>query len=189
MKLFSQSLLAAILLIPALVMAHGASRITVEENITINADPETVWSTVKQFDNLHSWHPAVKATEADGNDKGAQRTLTFKNDATIKETLRKFDDDGMSLMYAIDEMDVVATVTDDHGDEYDVPAVPVRNYKSWIRVEAVEAGAEVSWTGKFFRVYNGNHHAPEEISDEAAENAISGFYQAGLKAAKAQLEQ
>lgn len=188
MKLFSQSLLASVLLIPALVMAHGASRITVEEKITIDADTAEVWDAVKQFDNLHSWHPAVKATDADGNTKGAQRTLTFENDATIKETLRKFDDEKMSLMYAIDEMDVVATVTDDHGDEYDVPAVPVRNYKSWIKVTEVDGGAEVSWTGKFFRVYNGNHHAPDEISDEAAENAISGFYQAGLKAAKSKLE-
>lgn len=189
MKLFTQTLLASVLLLPALVLAHGASRITVEETITINAEAADVWDAVKQFDNLHGWHPAVEATDADGNDKGAQRTLTFDSGATIKETLKKFDNEGMSLMYAIDEMDVVATVTDDHGDEYDVPAVPVRNYKSWIKVEAVDGGAEVSWTGKFFRVYNGNHHAPAEISDDAAENAITGFYQAGLNSAKSKLEQ
>lgn len=188
MKQLFKGLLLGLAFLPALALAHGAPRITVEESIVINADPATVWNTVKNFNDAHSWIPVVTATEAEGgNEKGATRTLTLENGATISEKLKKFDDETMSYMYQITDISKAGEV-DDHGEMHEVPAFPVGKYKSWVSVAAVDGGAEVTWTGKFFRAYHGKHHPPKELDDDAARNAVTGLYTGTLENLKASLE-
>jgi len=188
MKQLLKGLLLSLALLPALAFAHGAPRITVEESIVINADPATVWNAVKDFNNAHSWIPVVKSTEAKGgNEKGATRTLTLQNGATISEELDKFDEERMTYKYEITDISKAGEV-DDHGEMHEVPAFPVSKYKSWVSVKAVDGGSKVSWKGKFFRAYHGNHHPPKELDDDAAKNAVTGLYTSTLESLKASLE-
>lgn len=188
MKVVLRGLLLGLFLIPSLVMAHGASRLQIEESVTINADPATVWAAIKDFDSIHTWHPAVLATEAQGgNEPGATRTLILENDLTIGNVLNRYDADKMSFQYDITEMSAVGEV-DIHGEMFEIPVVPVSRYKGWVSVKADGAGSKVTFLGKFFRGYTGNHHEPEELNDATARAAISGVYRAGLDNLKAQLE-
>ena len=188
MKQLIKGLLLSLALLPAVAFSHGAPRITIEEKIVINADPALVWNTVKNFDSAHSWIPAIEATNArGGNEKGATRTLTLKGGATVSEKLKKFDEDKMSYMYEITDISKAGDV-DDHGEMHEVPAFPVSKYKSWVSVTAVDGGTRVTWTGKFFRAYHGNHHPPEELGDDAAKNAVTSLYTTGLENLKVSLE-
>lgn len=188
MKQLLKGLLLGLAFLPALVLAHGAPRITVEESIVINADPATVWNAVKNFDDAHSWIPVVTATEAEGgNEKGATRTLTLANGATISEELNKFDEEKMTYKYEITDISQAGEV-DDHGEMHEVPAFPVSKYKSWVSVSAAEGGSKVSWKGKFFRAYHGKHNPPKELDDDAAKNAVIGLYTSTLENLKTRLE-
>lgn len=188
MKALFKSLITGLLLVPALVFAHGASRLEVEQTMTFNAEPAKVWAAIKDFDSLHKWHPAIESTEATGgNEAGATRVLTLKSKGTINETLKKFDEASMSYMYQIDEMSTIGQI-DYEGHTFDVPTVPVSKYKSWVTVEADGNGSKVTWLAKFFRAYTGNHHEPKELNDDTAKAAISGFYKAGLESLKTIVE-
>lgn len=188
MKQLTKALLLIVALLPALAFAHGAPRLKVSESIMINAEPAAVWAAVKDFDNAHSWIPAVEATEAKGgNEQGATRTLTLQGGATVSETLKKFDDAGMSYMYQITDISKAGEV-DDHGEMHEVPAFPVSKYKAWVKVEAAEGGAKVTWLAKFFRAYHGSHEPPAELNDDTAKAAVSGLFTSSLENLKAMLE-
>ena len=91
--------------LPALVFAHGAPRLQVEESIVINAAPATVWQAINDFGKAEAWIPVVESTESEGgNAPGATRTLTVKGGATISEKLKKYDDEKMSFMYQITDI-------------------------------------------------------------------------------------
>lgn len=187
-KLF-KSLLAMMLLLPVSVMAANAPpRLQVEEKVVINADPAKVWEVVGKFDSLHVWHPAVTATDASGNDKGATRTLTLDGGATIEEKLTDIKNDRMMLKYNITGMSAVGSV-DDHGSAHDIPVIPVNKYVAFITVKAVDGGTEVSWKAKFYRAYTGHHDVPAELNDEAATKAVTGVFRGGLDNLKTMLEQ
>ena len=62
----------------AAVNAHGPVRQKAEEEITINAPAEKVWSIIKNYGDM-SWHPGIFNTTVQGdNSKGAIRVLTLK---------------------------------------------------------------------------------------------------------------
>lgn len=189
MKTILKSLFASLLVLSVLACSSNAPQLQVEETVTINADVETVWNAVKDFDSLHVWHPAIVATDAQGgNEVGATRTLRLANDATINEVLQQFDAEKMSYQYDIESMSAVGQV-DIEGEMHDIPVVPVSDYKAWVTVEAEGDQTKVTWEAKFFRAYTGNHQAPAELSDEAAITAIQGIFRSGLDNLKVQLEQ
>jgi mxaD protein len=189
MKNQVKQLMAMLVLLPVVAIAANAPpRHTVEEKIVINADPATVWAAVKDFNSFHVWHPAVKATESTGpNEKGTQRTLTLEDGNTITEELQVFKEEGMTYKYAIKAMSSVGTV-DDHGETLEIPVIPVNKYISFVTVKAVDGGSEVIWKAKFYRAYHGHHDVPEALGDDAAVNAVTAVYQAGLTNLKSMLE-
>ncbi|WP_428030869.1 SRPBCC family protein [Ancylobacter sp.] len=155
--------------------AHGPTRQKVSEKIEINAPPEKVWAVVSTFQD-GSWIPVVAKTEGTGgNTVGAKRTLTLKNDATVEEELTKFEPEKMTLMYRIEKVDV--------------KVLPVTNYSSWLVVTPADGGkkSEVEWRGAFYRGYP-NNDPPAELNDEAAVNAVTGLYKAGLGELKKKIE-
>jgi len=188
MKQLAKLFAVVISILPAIVWAHGAPRLQVEESITINAAPEKVWAVISDFGGLANWHPAVESVDASGSEKGATRTFTIVGGGTVDNLLKKVDADKMTIMYQITGMSNAGEV-DDHGHPHELPVVPVSKYKGWMSVTAKDGGAEVKWWGKFFRAYHGkSEHPPAELGDKAAKDAISGFYKAGLESLKAQLE-
>jgi hypothetical protein len=166
-------IVAALSLVPAAAFAHGPSRQKVVEKIEIDAPPAKVWAIVGNFQDM-SWHPAVAKTEGTGgNGPDAKRKLTLKSGGTIDETLTKYDAEGMSLAYKIDQVDV--------------KVLPVNNYSASISVKEEGGKAIVEWKGAFYRGFM-NNDPPPELSDEASLKAVTGIYKTGLAALKAKAE-
>lgn len=188
MKHLFKALILMVGLFPAIAFSHGAPRLQVSESIVINAEPAAVWAAIKDFNNAHSWIPAIEATDAQGgNEQGATRTLTLTGGATVSETLKKFDEANMSYMYEITAISKAGEV-DDHGEMHEVPAFPVSKYKAWVSVKAENGGTKVTWLAKFFRAYHGSHEPPVELNDKTATDAVSGLFKSSLENLKVQLE-
>lgn len=170
--------LSAMFMFTAVANAHGPVRQKAEEEITINAPAEKVWSIIKNYDDM-SWLPGIKSTTADkGNGKGSIRVLTLKDGGTITEELKKYDEKKMSYAYKITDMSTAKTITH-AGAEEKVPVLPVDNYAASIEVEDKGGSALVSWKAGYYRAYM-NNNPPEEMNEDAANNAVTAILKSGL---------
>ena len=170
MKIFRSLLILVGIVFPLMASAHGPTRQKVTLTVEVAAAPAEVWAVIGNFQDM-SWHPAVHSSTGEGaNDIDATRVLTLGGEGgpTISEILYKFSDEKMSYSYRI--TDVLVEV------------LPVTNYSSHLTVKPVDGGGSlIEWRGAFYRGYP-NNDPPAELSDEAAINAITGVYQAGLDA-------
>ncbi|MDD7941073.1 SRPBCC family protein [Actinomycetospora lutea] len=104
----------------------------------VPADADTVWRVVRDFDGLPTWHPAIAASELEGDGRsdqvGAVRRLTLGDGGVVRESLVALDDRERRLTYAILES-----------------PFPVRDYRSTIRVHPVTKTGEsfVAWSVLF----------------------------------------
>ena len=155
----------AIALLPVTAAAHGPSPQKVEKSVTIKAEPAKVWALVKDFGNMHKWHPAVASTKLEKKGDDTYRLLTLKDGGTIYEKLRSADDQNMQLKYEIVE-----------------GSLPVSDYYSLITVKPGPNAGEstVTWMGRFYRVYKLNPPIPAGQDDKSALDAVNGVYDAGL---------
>jgi mxaD protein len=156
---------AAIALTSATAWA-AAPDLRVTKSVTIDAPVDKVWSTVKDFNNWPSWHPALASdeiVEGSNGKVGAVRVLTLKGGGTIKEKLLSQNDMQHSFSYTILES-----------------VLPVSDYTSHLKVKAMGADkSTVTWSGKFKRKDTGENPGEKE-NDKAATGAITGVYQSGL---------
>lgn len=145
--------------------AHGPSPQKVEKSITIKADPAKVWAIVKDFGNMHKWHPGVASTKLEKKGEDTFRTLTFKDGGSVYEKLRSSDDAAMRLRYEI----VSGTL-------------PLTDYNAMMTVSKGEKAGEttVTWVGRFYRLYKLNPPIPEGQDDATAVQAITGIFDSGL---------
>lgn len=157
-------------LMPFTASAHGPSPQKVEKSITIKADPAKVWAIVKDFGNIHKWHPGVASTKLEqkkdeNGDMATFRTLTFKDGGNVYEKLRSADDATMKLKYEI----VTGTL-------------PLTDYNAVMTVTKGEQPGEttVTWVGRFYRLYKLNPPIPAGQDDETAIKAITGIFDSGL---------
>jgi mxaD protein len=167
-SLLNTLLLTAFFSFSAFADHHAAlaPALTVEEKITINTPADKVWNTVKNFNDLGAWHPAVATTELIGgknNVRGTMRVLTLQDGGKITETLLTFNEREKTYSYAINE-----------------GALPVNQYYSTITVSAVDANStEVVWQSSFKRK-DLSHTPVKGQDDESAFNVITAVYQGGL---------
>lgn len=145
--------------------AHGPSPQKVEKTVVIKAAPAKVWAVVKDFGNMHAWHPAIASTKLEKKGEETFRTLTLKDGGTIYEKLRTADDADMKLKYEI--VDGIA---------------PVADYNSFMQVTAGPGAGEstVTWVGRFYRTYKLNPPIPAGQDDETAVKFVTGVYDSGL---------
>ena len=164
----------ALSLISFAAFAHGPSRQKVTEKIEINAPASKIWALIGNFQDF-SWHPAIAKTEGTGGNTPdqAKRKLTLKDGGVIDETLTKYDPEGFSYSYRIDQVDP--------------KVLPVNNYSATISVKEEGGKSVVEWKGAFYRGFM-NNDPPPELSDEAALKAVTGIYKTGLEALKAKIE-
>jgi mxaD protein len=144
----------------------AAPPLTVSKTVDIDASAAKVWHTVRDFNALNTWHPAVatdEIVEGKNNTAGAVRLLTLKGGGTIKEKLLAFNSAGHSFKYAIVE-----------------GVLPVSGYTSTLTVKpAGKNKSRVTWSGHFKRKNVGDNPADNE-NDKTATDAVAGVYQGGL---------
>ena len=151
------------------VFAHGPSPQKVEKSITINASPDKVWAIVKDFGSFQKWEPLVSDIKLEKKGEDTLRTLTLKSGGKVIERLKGIDEEAMKLKYEIVE-----------------GSVPVADYNSFIVVTKGSNPNEsnVTWVGRFYRVYKLNPPIPVGQDDESALKAVNEIYDAGLPALK-----
>jgi hypothetical protein len=175
LKKSAASLVISTTLSVGLAFADGLARLTVSLDQAIAAPPESVWAAVGDFQDM-SWHPAVTKTEGQGgNAPGATRTLTLNGGGQIFERLDDYQPAKRSLAYRIERVDP--------------KVLPVTDYSSWISVAQYREGSSlVTWKGVFSRA-DPSSDSPPDRNDQAANDAVTGVYKAGLENLKRLLEQ
>jgi mxaD protein len=172
-RAFAVAALAAIVT-PCLVLAAPPKQLKVVETTTIKAPADKVWATVKDFDSLNKWHPAVAKDEivkGTNNKPGAVRALSIKDGPVIKERLLSFSDTTHSFSYKF----------------IDTP-FPIKDYVSTLHVKDNKDGTTlVRWSSTFKRK-NPANNPPDAESDDAGVKLITGIYKAGLDNLKKMLE-
>ena len=156
----------------AQALAHGPTPQKAEEKITIAAPPAKVWAALKEFGDV-SWNSGIKKAEASGgNGSGATRTITLET-GNLVEGLDEYSDKDMSYGYRL--------------STENLEALPVSFYSATIAVTPAGEGSEVTWTGRFYRGDTSNF-PPDNLNDESAVKAMTGFMRAGLESLKAKVE-
>lgn len=165
--------LLALAILPLTAVAHGPSPQKVDQSVTIKAEPEKVWAMVKDFGNMHKWHPNVASTKVEKKGNDTFRTLTFKSGGTSNEKLRDADDQAQKMRYEIVE-----------------GSLPVADYNSFITVKPGPNAGEttVQWVARFYRVYKLNPPIPAGQDDESALKAATELVETGLQGLKKTLE-
>jgi mxaD protein len=173
MKMKSALLIGMSFFVSGYAMA-AAPWLHASDTVTIDAPASKVWSTVKDFNGLNTWHPALASdeiVEGTNNKVGAVRVLTLKGGGTIKEKLLAFDDKGRMFKYAIVES-----------------VLPLSHYSSVLGVKSTGKGkSSVTWSGHFKRKNSGDSPADGE-NDKAAVDTANSVYSGGLDNLKKMLE-
>jgi uncharacterized protein YndB with AHSA1/START domain len=90
----------------------------------LDAPVEAVWSVIRDFNGLPSWHPAIARSEIeDGRDAdvvGCIRRFWLQDGAMVRERLLSFSDRDYSFSY-----------------NFETPAFPVENYRARVRLMPV----------------------------------------------------
>ena len=138
----------------------GSSRIS--ERVTVNASADASWEVVANYCDIAAWHPAVLYCDTNwGNNHGSTRVLTLGDGAQVTERLDEHNIDGKSYTYTITEPG----------------PLPVVNYVSTISVKSRgDNSSTVTWESSF--------ETPDGVTDEAANEAMSGVYTGGLGSIK-----
>lgn len=104
----------------------------------INAPIEAVWSIMRDFNGMPSYHPGIIRSEmeagAQGDTIGGVRRLTLGPDAYVREQLLMLDDLAYAFTYKIIE-----------------GTLPVRDYVAGVRLSRVTAGSRTfaEWWADF----------------------------------------
>jgi mxaD protein len=161
-------LLVAACLLLAPVVARAQTRLNVYQSIDIAAPASKVWDAVKNWDNLHGWHPAFASTElvSGRNDVvGAVRKLTLKDGPSFDEELTSFDPAAMKLRYKI----------------ISEAPLPITDYDSTIQVLAMGSGkSAVVWRSSFL--------PKPGAKDDVVVSAVAQLYLGGLQNLKQMVE-
>ena len=148
--------------IALLISVGAASAASVEKSATVNAKPADVWAKIGSFCQIASWHPAITKCELKTVDHRAHRVLTLGDGATILEMQtdhRSADDKTMNYSYIIHKS-----------------PLPIKNYASFIGVEAEGEETKVTWRS----IFDANG-----VDEAKAKEVIGGIYDGGLASIQA----
>ncbi len=169
MKRIIKFCLLAVFFAPALVMAHGPSRVLLIEEIEINATPDKIWSVIGDFCSIKDWHPTITDCTADkGNEPDSLRVITLEGGEQIREILAKHKPDKFMIQHYMK-------------DGQELKAYPITTHSLTITIsDNSKGGSTVKWKGAFYRFFQGPN-PPPELSDETATELLTVFYRAGLE--------
>lgn len=131
----------------------------VSKTTTIQAAPDAVWETVRDFGGIHTYVEAITDATTEGTGIGTMRTLTMRDGAQITERLDHRDDQARELRYSIVQS-----------------PLPLEDYVSTARVQAKGPGVcEITWSSTF---------EPKGAPEAEVVELIEGLYAMGFKGLK-----
>lgn len=130
----------------------------------IHADPDTIWTIVREFNGLPNWHPAIADSMIESGRAadavGSVRSFHLTDGGHIREQLTELSDSDRHMRYIILES-----------------PMPISNYASNIKViPATENAASlVVWEAEF-------EVSPAADTAAAVATVADGVFRAGLEA-------
>lgn len=176
MKAVAHLIFAMLLLLPAMLAAHGPSRQKVVREVQISAPAAEVWALIGDFCSISTWNPEVPECSATaGNNPDSVRTIKLGNGQPLQEKLVKHLPESMTLQYVLLEPNP--------------DALPINTLGTTLSVRTADGGGSVvEWKAAFYRSFPGPT-PPPELSDEAAVAAVTRIVEAGLTRMKELAEQ
>jgi hypothetical protein len=135
----------------------------------IDAPIEKVWATIRDFNALPAWHPAIADSQiekGEPSDKiGCIRNFNLKDGGNIREQLLTLSDIAHTCTYSILES-----------------PMPVENYVATLRLLKITDGNRtyIEWSAEF--------NTPPEAEAEMVALVGGGVFQGGIDALKNILE-
>lgn len=120
-------------------------------NVTksINVSAEAAWSNLSSFKGIENYSPIARSV-TQGSGEGMLRSCFMPDDAEIKETLTKVNNDAKEMQYIITE-----------------GPFPFTDYLSTVKVVGDENTSTISWSAEF---------NAEEANQKPMQELLSGFY-------------
>jgi Polyketide cyclase / dehydrase and lipid transport len=143
--------------------AMPVSAANLTRSVEVNAAPAAVWSVIGSFCAIKDWLPPVGTCIEDGKSPPTRTLVTKDGKASFVKTQTARNEKEYSYSYA-----------------FVSSPLPVRNYRSTIKVTAKGDGVSVvTWTGTY---------TPDSGKEKDAIDALSGVYEAGLAGIQARFK-
>ena len=110
----------------------------VEYSAVLEGNAEQVWSVLKKFGEIRSWHPSIVDSEIEGGLPdgltGCIRKLVLADGAVVRERLLSVDDRALTLSYQFEEA-----------------PLPLDNYVATVRLVALTERSQtlITWVANF----------------------------------------
>lgn len=131
----------------------------------ITADPDEVWSTVRNFGGLADWHPVVKTCQIEDGKSAAEvgcvRRLETEDGGMMRERLLVLSDCDRLQSYAMIES-----------------PLPIRNYVATACVRSVTAA------GTTFIEWSSTFECDADVQEEMVNLISAGIYQTAFNSLK-----
>lgn len=136
-----------------------------KDQIALQASPQQAWDTFKQFDSIHTWHPAAESTVLLVGENGkplAVREFQLRGGGFVISELLEYDEMKMWFKYRI-----IKT------------SIPLRGYVGEMQVVPGDDGSSVVlWSAQFQRL----DEVPQPGQDDnATEQLVQSVFSAGLQ--------
>ncbi|MDP6954099.1 MAG: SRPBCC family protein [Alphaproteobacteria bacterium] len=138
---------------------QNANAVEVNETGTFKASADEVWAVVKQFGDIHKWHPWFADTTTFGADGVFYRRIVTPDGGWALETLDAYSWADKSITYSV--VDGV---------------FPIANYTATISVSSAGSGSTINWVSSFDAV---------GMPEADVQQLIIDAYQAGFQAVAA----
>jgi len=99
----------------------------------IATQASNLWETIRRFDGVDKYLPAVASCRVEGTGVGAKRFCTLKDGANLAEDLLSLDEQNRTLTYSVTSKDL-----------------PVENYVGTVKItELGDNDCEIEWSSTF----------------------------------------
>ncbi len=110
----------------------------VEFSAVLDSEAGHAWSVLKQFGEIHKWHPSIVQSTIEGDQPeaivGCVRKLVLTDGAIVRERLLAVDDRNLTLSYRFEEA-----------------PLPLDNYVATVKLEPLTGQAKsfIKWSASF----------------------------------------
>jgi len=169
--------LLSILLIPALVFAHGPTPLKFDLEVEVNASPDEVWAAVNNLCSVKDWNESVTECSSTGEGLGAIRDYTLDNGESLKEEVSKVQADRKRMLVTL-KVEKGRVIKD----------IPIMSMGSFISVaDNGSGGSKVQIRGTAYSSFEGKSPPPDR-SDAFCKAAVEALHTKTLNGLKASFE-